>query len=131
MTRSKQRFTNHKQRYALAKHHAWAGSLLLTILLTIRLFMEISQEIIDNTLFIVLGAIIMMYILVSLVYTYRFRTGLFEPGSTHQIKQKEDAGHSPLLNMKLEKQRLKLEKKKQKTQAKQIKKGTKRTDGNK
>ena len=98
-------------RYALARHHAWAGSVLLAVLLAIRLFFFTQENTINEPLFISIGVLLIIYILVALFFTYRYRLGLKQQSST-QLSS-ETIG---------EKDRLKLEKKTQKAQVKQQKK---------
>ena len=111
-----------KAKYAMAKHHAWAGSILLAILLAIRVFFETTENQINDALFLGIGIVIILYILIALLFTYRYRSGLsiteekadkiIPSGSTTKEKIQSD----------LEKERLKLEKKRIKAEAKASKK---------
>ena len=114
MTKLTSKPDNSKQKYAIAKHHAWAGSILLSLVLTSRLFIELYKKTIDNTPFIIVGIFIIIYILISLGYTYKYRKHILMPEENKQSQNVQDD--------KVYKNQLKLEKKKQKTITKQMKK---------
>jgi len=104
-----------KKRYDIFRHHAWAGTALLSVLLALRYM--IPQF--PYYLFIVLCTLLTLYILVSLLYTFKYRQGLSGgeisqrgPEELEEAKQKT----------KIEKQRLKADKKKAKAKAKERKK---------
>ena len=65
-----------KKKYAISKHHAWAGSILLTILLAVRIFFETSNINEYNELILIIGFFIIIYMLISLIFTYKYRSGL-------------------------------------------------------
>jgi len=64
---------NHQIQYQRFHHHAWAGTVLLTILLSLRIFLEISEITVDDRIFLIVGLALIIYILVALFYTYRYR----------------------------------------------------------
>ena len=105
---------DYKKKYDLARHHAWAGGILLSVLLAIRLLFNV-----DFAIIIVIGSILIIYILTALFLTYRYHSGITtEQKSFQEIHIKTDS-------TELEKQRLKIEKKKAKTEAKKAKKSNK------
>ena len=105
----------YKKRYALWRHHAWAAGLLLSALLAIRIFLEISDvKDIPNEIILIIGCLLLAYLLLSLFFTYKYRSGLVaQDQQTIEIKTSSD---------EVEKQRLKVEKKKAKAEAKKAKK---------
>ena len=110
--------SEYKRKYDVARHHAWAGSVLLAVLVAIRGFLELSKIEINDWIIIVLGLILVFYVLISVVFTYRYRAGLSSvQKNVVEIKvESED----------LERERLKVEKKKAKTEAKKAKKANKK-----
>lgn len=104
-----------KRRYEISRHHAWAGSVLLAVLLAIRIFFETSETTIDNTIFIAIGIIIVLYILIALILTYKYRSGIT---TQQRIIQKTDTKPE----FKRAKDAIKIEKKKAKAEAKIAKK---------
>jgi hypothetical protein len=107
------------KRYAIAKHHAWAGSVLLAILSAIRIIFETSNQEINDVIFIILGLILILYILVALIYTYNYRSGLIEQKKPLSIQKQHN---QEKLEKKIKKEQLKIEKKKAKSQEKKQKK---------
>jgi len=108
----------HKRNYALARHHAWAGSVLLAILLAIRIFLETTALQIDDILFLFVGCILICYILIGLLFTYRYRSGILESNQADIIKQDETRE----LQRVQTKVQSKIEKKKAKNEYKVLKK---------
>ncbi|UCG95111.1 MAG: hypothetical protein JSV92_03645 [archaeon] len=108
---------NNRAKYEKVRHHAWAGLGFLSVFLAIRYFVEFPDYVLLPVL-----ALLIVYILVSLVLTYRYSPGLAgekEPsGGSLEIKKKG-------LDNKIEKERLKLEKKRIKAKAKAGKKSRK------
>ena len=110
--------------YDLARHHAWAGTVLLSVLLAIRIFFEMADDnIIPDTIFIILGVIIAFYTLGALLFTFRYRRTL--------IQKKQETVHvsienAPIISTKSKKKKVKqgykLEKEKAKNQVKKEKK---------
>ena len=102
---------DYKRKYDLARHHAWAGSVLLAVLLAIRIFFETLNNQINNTIFLIIGSIIVLYILIALFYTYKYRTGLNIAQQIQTIKINNDLNNKEL---KLEKKKIKADVKKNK-----------------
>lgn len=111
-----------KTKYAMAKHHAWAGSILLAILLAIRVFFETTENQINDTLFLTIGILLVLYILVALLFTYRYRSGLSTTEEKANNILPSEAITKEKIQSDLEKERLKLEKKRIKAEAKASKK---------
>lgn len=110
--------SEYKRKYDVARHHAWAGSVLLAILVAIRGFLELSKIDIGDWIIVTLGLILVFYVLISVVFTYRYRAGLSSvQDNVVEVKAESD---------NLEKEMLKLEKKKAKTEAKKAKKVNKK-----
>jgi hypothetical protein len=104
-----------KKRYDIFRHHAWAGTALLSVLLALHYM--IPQF--PYYLFIVLCTVLIVYILVSLLYTFKYRQGLsageIPQGGPEELEEaKQEA--------KIEKRRLKADKKKAKAGEKERKK---------
>ena len=122
-----------KAKYAMAKHHAWAGSVLLAVLVATRGFLELSSIRVNDTIFVVIGIILILYTLFSVFLTYRYRSGLTleqkKIVEVHHHNSKDDL-EKKKIDAKLEKERLKLEKKKAKAEAKKIKKQKKGQEKN-
>lgn len=116
---NKKNLSEYKKKYDVARHHAWAGSVLLAVLLAIRIFFETSNIGIDDRIILVIGLILVAYTLIAIVLTYRYRAGL----SAEQQKIIEVQVSSR--DVEIEKERLKVEKKKAKAEAKKAKKADK------
>ena len=110
----------YKKRYHTFRHHAWAGLGFLSVVLAFRLiFYEDAQLL--TPIIIVLA----VYIIVALVFTYRYRSGLTYEEKVVKVESsesKKDNIERERINAELEKKRLKLEKKKVKAELKTIKK---------
>jgi hypothetical protein len=102
--------SEYKHRYDISRHHAWAGGILLSVLLAIRILLY------DHPIIIPIGVALIFYILVALFFTYKYSSGL----ATEQKTVQEVHIHSE--NTEIEKQKLKIEKKKAKAEAKLAKK---------
>ena len=114
MTKKK---TELKRKYDIFRHHAWAGTVLLSVLLALRIFLEISDiTFIPDSIILSIGIIIVLYTLISLFLTYKYRSGISTDKNV-EIKPL-DIKHSE----KIEKQKYKIEKKKIKNKVKLIKK---------
>ena len=101
--------------YDISRHHAWAGTAFLSVLLALRYI--IPQF--PLYLFIPLCALLVLYILISLFYTFKYLQGLFAGQMPRRGPEElEEAGHEA----KVAKQRVKAEKKRAKTEAKARKK---------
>ena len=104
-----------KRKYDVYRHHAWAGAILLSVLLAVRILFES-----DNTIIVPIAIILIVYILISLFLTYKYHSGLSAQQKTVQEV------HIRLNESEIERERLKVEKKKVKAEAKKVKKSNKK-----
>jgi len=111
-----------KTKYAMAKHHAWAGSILLAILLAIRVFFETTDNQINDPFFLTVGMLLILYILIALLFTYRYRSGLSVNEENEKELSSSEAIEKEKMRFNLEKERMKLDKKRLKSETKGIKK---------
>jgi len=116
----------YKQKYDVARHHAWAGSVLLAVLIAIRGFFEITDIKLNDTIIVIIGIILIIYILTSVFYTYKYRSGLTDEQQKIEVHVKSKDNKKQELESEVEKQRLKVEKKKAKIDAKKTKKSYKK-----
>lgn len=112
---NKKKLREYKRKYEIYRHHAWAGLGLLTVFLA-------TQYLYPNLpswfFFTILTGLI-VYSLIGLLGTYRYRMGLSTQEDTSQVSQ----GSSPSsFDEKKEKTRAKIEKKRLKAEVKKIKK---------
>ena len=116
-----------RAQYDIARHHAWAGTVLLSVLLAIRIFLEMAENrIIPDIIFILLGILIAFYTLGALIFTYRYRKGLIQKEQEEYEKTlKETLNISGESKKKQAKQQYKIEKKKAEAQVKREKKTSK------
>ena len=98
-----------RRKYDIFKHHAWAGTVLLSILLTFRYVVKSFPASIFTLLFLIIA----VYILIALFLTYRFRKGLYGKRESAGIVQFENR-----IRSKIEKNRIKIAKKEAKAEAK-------------
>lgn len=122
---NKKNLSEYKRKYDVSRHHAWAGSVLLALLIATRTFLEIVDIKVNDTIVVIIGVILVVYTLVSVFLTYRYRSGL----TSEQKKIVEVHHHDSndelekkKIDSDLEKERLKLEKKKAKAEIKKAKK---------
>lgn len=110
----------YKKKYDLYRYHAWAGGILLSLLLAIRALLEISNfSDIPDFIILPIGFILVVYVSISIIFTYKYRAGLnFQ--QDHKIIQVNTISDN------IEKERLKLEKKKVKSEVKKQKKVNKK-----
>ena len=120
--------SEYKRKYDISRHHAWSGTVLISILLAIRIFLEISDipPISDtiNTIIIIIGLILVVYTLSSLFLTYKYRGGISlsqEQKIIHFHSSIDNIGNDKIKNRK-EKEQLKIEKKNAKAELKKAKK---------
>jgi len=113
---NKRDLTEYKRKYHLFRHHAWAGLGFLSVVLAIRLIFFESA-----TFLTPIVVILVIYIIVALIFTYRYRAGLSAKDEVFQVKPSVDI-EKEKIKADLEKERLKLEKKKAKAEAKKEKK---------
>jgi hypothetical protein len=115
--------SEYKGKYNTFRHHAWAGLGFLSVLLVIRIIAPSLSEIIHPIL-----AILVIYIVVSLLFTYKYRAGLTVENNI-QI-QPSDEIQKEKMKVEIQKKRLKVEKKKIKAEAKKVKKPRKLNEKN-
>ena len=116
----KNNLAEYKKKYQNFRHHAWAGLGFLSVTLAIRvIFPEI-----DDRIMIPIILLLIIYILIALIFTYKYRSGL--------ASKEEIIKLSPSVTIEKEKIKtevgkecLKLEKKKAKSKAKVRKKAKK------
>jgi len=121
----KKKLSEYKKRYNAVRHHAWAGSVLLAILLAARIFIDSSDIAIENIdiIILILGAIIIVYTMTALFLSYKYRSGLTADGEKEiQIISSTEDLEKEKIKAEVEKERLKLDKKKVKAEAKKEKK---------
>jgi len=105
----------HKRKYQTFRHHAWAGTGFLSVFLATRLLFP-DYSLYLNPIIIIL----IIYIIVSLLFTFRYREGLHTEEQKIQIPKSEVLTVKEL-DIKLEKEKIKLEKKKAKAESKAVK----------
>lgn len=105
-----------RKKYELYRHHAWAGLGLLSIFIAFRYFIFIPA-IISIPIF----AILSIYILVALAFTYKYSSALSAEEEINKTSLKTEKA-----KLKLEKAKLKLEKKRIKAELKAKKKEMKK-----
>jgi len=129
---NKEKLSEYRKKYDLYRHHAWAGSIFLSVILALRIFLEImGVKEVPDYVFLPLGLIIICYMFVSVILTYKYREGLNaeEAKQVVEIRTLSDEVEKEKIKAKLEKKRLKLEKKKAKIEAKKAKKQGKKEMG--
>jgi hypothetical protein len=112
--------SEYKRKYHNFRHHAWAGLGFLSVVLAIRLLFLEQTEILTPIV-----VILAIYILVALLFTYIYRSGLSAPDQVLK-KEPSDEIEKERINAEVEKERLKLEKKKAKAESKAKKKSVKK-----
>ena len=105
-----------RKKYNAFRHHAWAGLGFLSVVLAIRLIFLEATEILTPVIIV-----LALYILVALIFTYRYRAGLSVPQKEVIIEPSVEI-EKERIKSEVEKERLKLEKKKAKAEAKKAKK---------
>lgn len=96
---------NHRRKYEIFHHHAWAGLALLSVFLALRYFISFPNWISLPVVFC-----LVLYIIIALFFTYRYSSALSE--DEPPVPQNEG----------MKKGRLKLEKKIVKAELKALKK---------
>ena len=105
----------YKKKYEIYRHHAWAGLGLLTVFLATQ---YLYPHLPSWFFFTILTALI-VYSLIGLIGTYRYRMGLSIQENTLQV----NLSSSPAsFDEKIEKTKAKIDKKRQKAKVKKIKK---------
>ena len=111
--------SEYKKKYHTFRHHAWAGLGFLSVVIAIRLLFPDTAHILTPVI-----VILAIYILVALIFTYKYRSGLFAKETVVQVEPSVEI-EKEKLKAEVEKERLKLEKKKAKAEAKKSKKAKK------
>lgn len=62
---------------------------MLSLLLALRIFLEISHVDVDDRLFLPMGIVLLVYTLIALFYTYRYRKGLETEDATSGGMERE------------------------------------------
>jgi hypothetical protein len=127
----KKDLADYKRKYDMYRHHAWAGGILLSVILAIRAFLEISDfTYIPDIIILPIGVILILYVLMSISFTYRYRSGLAlkVEQKVIQVKTTSDDIKKEKIHAEIEKERSKLEKKKAKGEIKKQKKKNKKKE---
>lgn len=112
----KKDLSTYKRKYQAFRHHAWAGLGFLSVSLAVRIIFPGSSCVLTPIIFVLL-----IYILVALILTYKYRKGLSSEGEIVPDAPSFEV-EKERLKTEVEKQRLKIEKKKAKAEAKKAKK---------
>ena len=112
--------SDRKKKYAISKHHAWAGSILLAILLAIRIFFETSNIREYNQLILIIGFFIIIYMLIALIFTYKYRSGLSIDERSINVNISSNDSKDVKINQKYDKNYAKIQKKKAKEKLKEL-----------
>ncbi|MGC9554116.1 MAG: hypothetical protein ACP5EK_02285 [Thermoplasmatota archaeon] len=113
----------YKKRYHRYHHHAWAGAIMLSLLLALRIFLEIPGVAIDDRVMLLLGVALILYISLALALTYRYRSGL--DAAEEQPPVSEDVERARL-EAEVERERIRAEAKARKKAAKAASKARKK-----
>ena len=109
--------TEYKRKYQVFRHHAWAGLGFLSVVLAFRLIFLKSAQILTPVI-----VILAIYIIIALIFTYRYRIGLSAEEKIVKDESLSDEIEKERIKADVEKERLKIEKKKVKAEAKKSKK---------
>jgi hypothetical protein len=109
--------SEYKRKYEIFRHHAWAGTAFLSILLALRYFITS----IPRYIFIPLGTLLIVYILITVLFTYKYRAGLSRTRDPDWAAEPSETAKAQTP----EPERLKIEKKRAKSEAKALKKVSK------
>lgn len=103
-----------KRKYHIFKHHAWAGLGFLAVLFAIRVIFPLSDDLLTPIIFI-----LVIYVLVALIFTYKYRSELSsqQPSDITKLETKKYKN-----SKKISKNQVKIEKKRAKAEAKKEKK---------
>lgn len=117
--------SEYKKKYHRVRHHAWAGTVLLTVLSAFRIYLGMSNISIDiyNTFFLIIFPILIGYILLALFFTYKYSSGL--SADSEKVIHLQDDAEKEKIQAEIEKERIKAEEKKAKEEAKARKKEAK------
>ena len=112
--------SEYKKKYHTFRHHAWAGLGFLSVVLAVRLLFPEQTQILSPII-----VILAIYILVAILFTYRYHVGLSAPDHVVRVEPSVEI-EKDRIDAEVEKERLKLEKKKAKADAKAKKKAGKK-----
>jgi len=115
--RMKKNLIEYKRKYDLIRHHAWAGLGFLSVFLATRLLFPEISDLLQPIL-----VVIIIYVLVSLLLTYKYYRGI---SVSHPIIQSSDEADKEIIQADVKKEQIKLEKKKVKAHIKGAKKSKK------
>lgn len=113
---NKKDLSEYKRKYQAFRHHAWAGLGFLSVMLAFRLIFFDQAQLLTPII-----VILAIYIVIALIFTYRYRAGLPAEEKVLQVQPSAEL-EKEKIRAKVEKERLKVEKKKAKTEAKKAKK---------
>ena len=113
---SRKDLSEYKKSYHAFRHHAWAGTVLLAVILAIRLLLLETADILTPVI-----VILALYILIALIFTYRYRAGLTAKDEVVKVQSSFEIKKEGI-KAETEKERFKLEKKKAKAEVKKAKK---------
>jgi MFS superfamily sulfate permease-like transporter len=111
---TKKNVNEYKRKYQIFKHHAWAGLGFLAVLFAIRFILPEITLIFSPIIFILI-----VYILVALIFTYKYRSELTSINEINVVTTDEKSKNQII---KTNKDQLKIEKKKAKAEVKRQKK---------
>jgi hypothetical protein len=120
---AKANISEYKRKYEIFRHHAWAGTALLSILLALQ-YLVTS---IPRYIFIPLGTLLIVYILVAVLFTYKYRAGLSKIEDLDRAVEPSRMGKEPAPepdSLKIEKKRVKSEAKARKKEQKALAKSS-------
>jgi len=112
--------TEYKNKYNVFRHHAWAGLGFLSVVLAFRLIFLEQAQILTPVI-----VILAIYIIIALIFTYRYRIGLTSEEKIVKVESLSDEIEKEKIRAEVEKEQLKVEKKKTKTEIKKEKKSNK------
>ena len=115
----------YNKKYNIFRHHAWAGSVILAIILAVRIFLETTDITINDWVIVIIGGSVVIYTLAAVILTYNYRSGLTSEQKIIEIHTSSDNIKKERIRAEVEKEKLKFEKKKAKVEAKKIKKENK------
>lgn len=106
-------YREYRKRYQRYHHHAWAGTVMLSLLLALRIFLEISDIPVDDRFIVPLGVLLIAYTSVALFLSYRYRSGL-----EAEEERTSEAVERARLEAEVERERIRAEEKMAKAEAK-------------
>ena len=123
----KKDLSEYKKKYDLVRHHAWAGLGFLSIILAIRIIAPQLSDLLELILGLLI-IVLIIYVGVALLLTYRYRAGLTAKQETikQEVIVRTDEIEKEKIHADVEKERIKLEKKKAKAHVKTTKKSKKK-----